>query len=147
MINIIKKNSIKEQNLAKSSYLEITKLPEDKSEEVTIQLPQGGKTIVIPKKAFAMLTTILSNMAEGKSMTLLSLETEISTQQAADILQVSRPHLVKLLDQGQIPFKKAGSHRRILLKDVVAYEEQSKKEQADDLAFLTEQAQNLSLGY
>jgi excisionase family DNA binding protein len=86
-------------------------------------------------------------MAEGKSLTLIPSDSEVSTQQAADILNVSRPHLVKLLEKGYIPFKKVGSHRRIELKDIVTYEEKQKKNRKDQLDFLSRQAQELNLGY
>jgi len=66
-----------------------------------------------------LLFEILDNMAMGKSITLIPSEAEVSTQQAADMLNVSRPHLVKLLEKGEIPFKKVGSHRRIQLKDLI----------------------------
>lgn len=86
-------------------------------------------------------------MAEGKSLTLIPSDAELSTQQAADLLNVSRPHLVKLLEAGQIPFKKVGAHRRIELKDVLAYEEQQRAPRKDQLDFLSQQAQELNLGY
>jgi len=94
-----------------------------------------------------LLFEILKNMAEGKSLTLIPSDSVVSTQQAADMLNISRPHLVKLLEEGQIPFKKVGSHRRIELKDVVAHEEKQKKNRKDQLDFLSRQAQELNLGY
>ncbi|MBT1685017.1 excisionase family DNA-binding protein [Fulvivirgaceae bacterium PWU37] len=86
-------------------------------------------------------------MAEGKSITLIPSEAEVSTQQAADMLNVSRPHVVKLLEQGLIPYKKVGSHRRILLEDLVAYEAKQKDQRTASLKQLAQQAQDLSLGY
>ena len=71
----------------------------------------------------------------------------ISTQQAAGILNVSRPYVVKLLEEGMIPFKKVGRHRRILLKDVLIYANQQKETRKENLQFLTQQAQELNLGY
>ncbi|WP_211228191.1 excisionase family DNA-binding protein [Aequorivita capsosiphonis] len=60
-------------------------------------------------------------MAEGKTISIVPSNSEVSTQQAADMLNVSRPHLVKLLEAQKIPFKKVGSHRRILLNDIIEY--------------------------
>lgn len=71
----------------------------------------------------------------------------ISIQQAADILNVSRPHVVKLLEEGIIPFKKVGSHRRMLLEDVLVYANHQKETRKENLQFLTQQAQELNLGY
>lgn len=71
----------------------------------------------------------------------------IITQQAAGILNVSRPHVVKLLKEGKIPFKKVRNHRRILLKDIIIYANQQKETRKENLQFLTQQAQELNLGY
>jgi len=114
---------------------------------VKIKIQETGAFITIPKKAFALLSTILKNMAEGKSISIIPSDSEISTQQAADMLNISRPHLVKLLESGEIPFKKTGSHRRVLLQDIVAYEAQLQKEREKQLNFLANQAQDLKLGY
>lgn len=74
-------------------------------------------------------------------------KTTVSTQQAADILNMSRPHVVKLLEEGVILFKKVGSHRRILLEDLLSYANQQKEERKERLQFLTQQAQAPNLGY
>jgi excisionase family DNA binding protein len=74
-------------------------------------------------------------------------DAEVSTQQAAEMLHVSRPHIVKLLEQGSIPFKKVGSHRRILLEDLLKYDQGLKQQQEKSLEFLAQQAQELNLGY
>ncbi|MEM9921215.1 MAG: excisionase family DNA-binding protein [Bacteroidota bacterium] len=103
--------------------------------------------ISIPIQAFVLLKTILNNMAKGKSIALLLSDSEISTQQAADILSVSRPHVVKLLEKGMIPYKKVGTHRRINLKDILEYESKVKKARREELDFLTKEAQELNLGY
>jgi excisionase family DNA binding protein len=63
------------------------------------------------------------------------------------MLNVSRPHLIKLLEDKQIPFKKVGSHRRVLLKDITEYLDQLAKQREDQLDFLSKQAQDLNLGY
>lgn len=86
-------------------------------------------------------------MAEGKAISLIPSASEVTTQQAADMLHVSRPHIVKLLEQGTIPFKKVGSHRRILLEDLLKYEAEQKEKKRENLQFLAEQAQELNIGY
>ena len=86
-------------------------------------------------------------MAEGKSIALMPMDTEVTTQQAAEILNVSRPHVIKLLEKGEIPYKKVGSHRRILLQEVLAYESEIKLKRRKKLNKLAEEAQKLNLGY
>jgi excisionase family DNA binding protein len=63
------------------------------------------------------------------------------------LINVSRPHLIKLLESKQIPFKKVGSHRRVLLMDILEYQDQIVKQREDQLDFLSIQAQELNLGY
>ena len=70
-------------------------------------------------------------------------QSTLSTQQAADILKVSRPHVVKLLEEGVIPFKKVGSHRRILLEDLLLYTNQQKETRNEQLQFIIQQALRL----
>lgn len=88
-------------------------------------------------------------MADGNSIALLLSDnkTEISTQQAAELLGTSRPYIVSLLEKGEIPFTKVGTHRRIQLKDLIAYKQKIKKNRADKLGFLAAQAQDLNMGY
>jgi len=114
---------------------------------VKIKIQETGEFITIPKKALSLLSTIIQNMAEGKTISIVPSNSEVSTQQAADMLNVSRPHLIKLLKAKKIPFKKVGSHRRILLKDIMEYKEQQAKEREAQLDFLANQAQDLNLGY
>ena len=116
------------------------------SDNVRIKISNDANFVNIPKKAFALLLEVLSNMAEGKSMTLIPSDADISTQQAADMLNVSRPHIVKLLETGAIPFKKVGAHRRIELKDLIKYEKKIKAAKEKNLSFLAKQAQELNLG-
>jgi excisionase family DNA binding protein len=114
---------------------------------IQIKVKGENEFLKIPSKALSLLVTILSNMAEGKSITLIPSDTVLSTQQAADFLNVSRPHLVKLLEDGHIPFKKAGTHRRVELNDLIAYKKKQDENRDDKLNFLAKQAQDLDLGY
>ena len=86
-------------------------------------------------------------MAEGKSVFLIPSDSEVSTQQAADMLNVSRPHIVKLLEKGEISFRKVGSHRRTLLEDLMKYDAALKNQRSKSLEILAKQAQDLNLGY
>ena len=86
-------------------------------------------------------------MAQRKAVSLIPSDSEISTQQAASILNVSRPRVGKLLEEGKIPFKKTGSYRRILLEDLLDYANQRNETRKEQLQFLAQQAQELNLGY
>ena len=86
-------------------------------------------------------------MTKRKLLSPMPSDAEVTTQQAAGMLHVSRPHLVKLLEQGFIPFKKGGSHRRILLQDLLKYAQELKQQQEKSLQFIAQQAQELNLGY
>lgn len=151
METILKRTSGDDQRIAIGSIARLKevsrKLLTASTPGVEIKIQETGEFITIPKKALSLLITILSNMSEGKSITIIPTDSEVSTQQAADMLNVSRPHLVKLLENNTIPFKKVGSHRRILLRDLIAYEKILQKTREEKLKFLSEQAQELNLGY
>jgi excisionase family DNA binding protein len=112
-----------------------------------IKFQEKDEFLRIPKKALFLLFDILTSMADGKSVTLIPSDAVVSTQKAADLLKVSRPHLVKLLENGAIPFKKAGSHRRIELKDLLNYQKKLRQNRRKKLNFLAEQAQEQDMGY
>ncbi len=86
---------------------------------VTDQDPAA--TLALPASARGLLYEILRQMAAGNTVSVHSLSAELTTQQAADYLNVSRPYLVKLLDEGKIPSHKTGTHRRVALTDIVAF--------------------------
>ena len=115
--------------------------------EVKLRINNIKKSIPLPPKVFSMLQHIIKSISEGKSVTIMPTEGELSTQQAADLLHVSRPHLIKLLKRGLIPFRKIGSHRRIAIKDVLNYQKEFEQEREAQLKFLAAQAQALQLGY
>jgi excisionase family DNA binding protein len=86
-------------------------------------------------------------MERGYAVAVTSVDADLTTQQAADVLNVSRPYLVRLLEQGQIPFHKTGSHRRVRHRDLMAYKRQVDAQRLQVLDALTAQAQELGLGY
>jgi excisionase family DNA binding protein len=94
-----------------------------------------------------MLLDILSEFSKGSAISVIIHKAEMSTQQAADILNVSRPHLVKLLEQNEIPFKKVGSHRRVLVEDVMQYKDNIDKARDETLVELSKLSQELNMGY
>ena len=106
-----------------------------------------AEPIEVPVAALRMLVDILANMAEGNAINLVPIHAELTTQQAADFLGVSRPHLVGLVDKGEIPHHKAGTHRRIFFRDLLAYREKRMGKSLEALDALSEQAQELGMGY
>jgi excisionase family DNA binding protein len=148
---VLERTTKKDQRIAKAFIAQVHRSPKKgKRGDVDfaeIKIQESGSFLRIPKKALSLLFDILDNMAEGKSITIIPSDAEVSTQQAADMLNVSRPHLVKLLEDGAIPFKKVGTHRRIELKHLVEYEKALKENRNEKLDFLAKQAQDLNLGY
>lgn len=124
-------------------------MPRRSNADVDIEIKVQGKVLLlkIPQNAFYLLVKILGNMAEGKSNAIIQSGEVLSTQQAADILNVSRPYFVKLLEEEQIPYSKAGTHRRVELKDILAFKKKMKTKRRKNLDFLSQQSQNLNLGY
>ncbi len=111
------------------------------------RLTIDGEDCEIPVAALRMLKDILVQLSKGNSVTLMPIHAELTTQEAADLLSVSRPYLVGLLEAGKIPFHKAGSHRRIVLKDLMAFKKQQELESNAAMLELARDAQELGLGY
>ena len=126
-----------------SDYIKSTKNP-------TLQFVNSkkqNKKIELPSLALKLLVDILGQMGQGNAISVIPIHIELTTQEAADFLNVSRPYLVSLLKEGQIPFRKVGTKRRILAKDVIRYKTTIDKKRYKALAELTKQAQKLKMGY
>lgn len=102
--------------------------------------------LILPGYALNLLLDILTEMSKGNAITVMPIHAELSTQEAAEILNVSRPHLVGLLEQEKIPFRKVGTHRRVLAKDVFNYKHRIDEDRLNALNELADQAQAQELG-
>jgi excisionase family DNA binding protein len=118
-----------------------------RGKEAQLRVIDGDNVITVPVSAMRMLVDILAHMAEGEAMVLIPQDAELTTQQAADFLNVSRPFFVKLLEQGKLEFHKVGTHRRVYFRDLIAYKEESQVERRKAMEELAEQAQKLNMGY
>ena len=108
--------------------------------------PDGtSETVRIPTAAFRLLVTILAEMGSGNAVRLIPHHAELTTQEAAELLNVSRPYLVRLLDEGRIPFHRVGTHRRVLFRDVMAYRAEHRRARGTALDELTRLDQEVGL--
>ncbi|KQU71102.1 MULTISPECIES: helix-turn-helix domain-containing protein [unclassified Rhizobacter] len=103
--------------------------------------------VELPTSALRLLVDILSELADGNAVQVVPVHAELTTQEAADLLNVSRPHLVKLLEGGSLPFHRTGKHRRIRFADLMAFKELRDRDSEEALDELARQAQNLGMGY
>jgi len=110
-------------------------------------LGPDGEGIELPESAVEALRVIIEAMADGRSITLVPHDKELTSQEAADILRVSRPHLIKLLDRGELRFHLVGTHRRIRIEDVLAYRDRRDAERDAALRELARLSEELPGGY
>lgn len=108
---------------------------------------EPGASISIPATAFRLLNSILTEMAKGNAVTLIPVHAELTTQQAADMLNVSRPFLIEQLEKGVIPYRKVGTHRRVMFKDLMEYKQTMDHNRLKALDELSAIDQELGLGY
>lgn len=99
-----------------------------------------------PMAALQLLSEVLSELADGNAVKIVPVHAELTTQEAADLLDVSRPYLVKLLETGKLPFQKTGMHRRIQLNDLMAYKQVREERGTQAMESLAVEAQELRIG-
>src|SRR5262249_22518995 len=117
-----------------------------KGKRAKLRVRVNDAEIVLPAAAKQLLVHLLEEMAQGNAVAVIPIHAELTTQEAADILNVSRPHLIKLLDEGKLPHHKVGSHRRVRYRDLEAYKAESEAEREKAMEALAKQAQELELG-
>ena len=140
--------SDEDARLARTSAFELSRLKErDGDVRVTISAGTDGAEVAIPEIAFRLLEKILDELGQGHAVALSPVDREVSTQKGADLLNVSRPYLIKLLESGKIPFRKVGTHRRVRLADLLEHKARMDAEAERAFAELVEQAQELGMGY
>ena len=133
-----------DSSLARESSRSLSSLT---NSNLNVHIRDTNEDIVLPASAVRLLVDLLSAMADGDAVTLIPIHAELTTQQAADFLGVSRPFLVKLLEEGKLPFNKVGTHRRVQFRDLMDYKRQIDDQRQKTLDELAAQAQELDMGY
>ena len=133
------------------NYLK-SNLDSSTSNKITLFLSSDTKKefnegVEISSTLLEMALQVMQELTDEKKIIVVAEDEELTTQQAADYLNISRPYLIKLVEEDKIPFRKVGTHRRIKLKEIIKYDNLLRKEQKMGLEELTKKAQELNLGY
>ena len=120
---------------------------EVREEVVTVRTKLGTseQSVVVPRQAFALFVQLLGEIANGNAVTIVPVHAELTTQQAAEYLNVSRPHVVKLIESGVLPHHKVGTHRRIKAADLFRYKAVRDADSRKAVAELTRLSQEMGL--
>jgi excisionase family DNA binding protein len=142
-IDEIKRPTKEEQEVALASYKSLAATLEGlRSKNAEIEIKVAGKKIRIPLSALKLLVKILKVTSQGKPISIVPLAAEMTTQSAAEALGCSRPHVIKLLESGAIPFTKVGRHRRIKFEDIITYKSKMKAERRNLLIKMMREDEN-----
>jgi excisionase family DNA binding protein len=115
--------------------------------KVTPEDGKGAEAVELPASAVRLLVRLLSEMAAGNAVTLIPVHAELTTQQAADLLGVSRPFVIKQIESGKLPHRRIGTHRRVMFKDLMDFKRRIDADRANTLEELAAESQKLNLGY
>lgn len=118
-----------------------------KESAVQLRFTNSDEAVTIPTSAIRLLVQVLTEMAQGNPVTVIPIHAELTTQQAASFLNVSRPFLIQTLENGEIPFHKVGTHRRVRFQDLITYKQNMDAKRLEALDELVAQAQELNMGY
>ncbi len=127
---------------------ELSRALEAAGSRLKVQIVEAGKVSAafdLPPAAAALLETVLKEMAAGRAVTVVPIDAEITTGQAAELLRVSRPFVVGLIDKGELPARMVGAHRRVRLEDVLTYKRESKARAQTALKEMVAISQELGL--
>ncbi|MBI4499207.1 MAG: helix-turn-helix domain-containing protein [Chloroflexi bacterium] len=105
----------------------------------------NGERLPLPASVSTLLTQLVQELARGRAVTIIPVDAELTTQQAADVLNISRPYLMKLLEAGEIPYRKVGTHRRVKIQDLMAYRQRRSQVRREAFATMAQDAQRLGL--
>jgi excisionase family DNA binding protein len=104
-----------------------------------------GEEIELPESILTLLRQAVQVLARGDAVSIVPVQKELTTQQAADLLNISRQYLIRVLDRGEVPFHKVGTHRRLAFSDVMEYKRRRDSERLDGFDALTQLSQELGL--
>ncbi|MDX8466031.1 helix-turn-helix domain-containing protein [Mesorhizobium sp. VK23B] len=122
-------------------------LSRTKRDDAELKVQVGKETLRLPKSVGDLLYRLLTEMGQGNAVTVIPIHAELTTQEAADYLNVSRPYLIRLLEEGRLPFNMVGTHRRVKFSDLTAYRNSKEEERKKVMEELAAQAQELGMGY
>lgn len=146
--NILHLPTSDEVEQAKDSSRTLSKYADADRVQLSIKANSGeSDDLVLPGHVVQLLLQVLSETSQGNAISLIPRRQELTTQEAANILNVSRPFLVSLLEKGEINFRKVGAHRRVFLKDILEYKGRVFKERSKTLDELTALSQEEGMGY
>lgn len=146
----VKLPTAKTSEEAKAALRILSALPRRRASRTVQVHPEGGGrsvSVTVPREAFELFLEVLGQMANGNAVTIVPVHAELTTQQAADLLNVSRPFLVTLLDEGKLPFRLVGTHRRVRVADLIEHQQKDESRRKAVLDELTAEAEKLGLGY
>jgi excisionase family DNA binding protein len=143
--------TLEDADLARQSSRALSRFA-GRQAQVSIRVQSEGEhpeveSVVIPVSAFRLLMDVLNQMSQGNAVTIIPVHAELTTQQAAELLNVSRPFVIKLIEDRELPCKMVGTHRRVQFSDLMDYKRKIDAERLRVLDDLAAQAQELGMGY
>ena len=130
-----------------TAFLRAHPTPATRVQLVSDRATEEPTSIEVPSVAFRFFVDVLAELANGNAVTVAPVHAELTSQQAADLLNVSRPYLIKQLDEEKIPYRRVGNRRKILLTDLLVYRKQDEALRREIASKLTQEAEDIGLDY